>query len=222
MNIEEMKAKWTEYDAKLDSAIRLNEARVRMLAARGSLRGMFWFGLGGMVVNGVAAILLGDFIAEHLSEPGFWVPALVLDAGVLAQLAFAARQWLELRALDYGAPIVTIQKRLATLRLLRVRVAKWTLWLAPLLWVPLLIVGLEGVLGLNAYEIFPGVFLVANLGFGLAFLLTMIWLARRLAGRLDASPRLEILMDHLAGRSLTRATAMFREIDDLEREPLTD
>ena len=222
MNIEEMKAKWTEYDAKLDSAIRLNETRVRMLEARGSLRGMFWFGLGGMMVNGVGAMLLGEFIAGHLSEPGFWVPALVLDAGILAHLAFSVRQWVELRALDYGAPIVTIQRRLAALRLLRVRLAKWTLWLAPLLWVPLLIVGLEGLLGLNAYEIFPVAFLVANLAFGVAFLLTMIWLARRLEGRLDAAPWIETMMDHLAGRSLTRATAMLHEIADLEREPLTE
>ncbi|MBK5256445.1 MAG: hypothetical protein JJE39_10465 [Vicinamibacteria bacterium] len=98
---------------------------------------------------------------------------------------------------------------------------KWTLWLSPLLWTPLLIVGLEGILDLNVYEALPPSYLAANLGFGLAFLAMMRWLARRLEGRLKDSPRLETLMDYLAGRSLTQAKLTLKEIADFEREPST-
>jgi serine/threonine-protein kinase len=221
MNIDELKEKWGAYDRKLDHAIRLNEARVRMIDVRGSLFGVFWAGAGGLMLNGVAVMLLGDFIAGHLGQPEFWIPALALDGFVVAHIALAVRQLLALQALDYSAPVVTIQRKLAALRLLRVRIVKWTLWLSPLLWTPLLIVGLEGILGLNVYEALPVSYLAANLGFGLAFLAIMMWLARRFAGRLKNSPWLETLMDYLAGRRLTQARLALKEIADFEREPST-
>lgn len=221
MNIDELKEKWNTYDRKLDDAIRLNETRVRMIDVRRSLFRVFWAGAGGLVVNGVAVLVLGDFIAGHLSEPEFWIPALALDAFVVAHIAFAVRQGLALQDLDYSAPVVTIQRKLAALRLLRVRIVKWTLYLSPVLWTPLLIVGLEGIVGLNVYEALPASYLAANLGFGLAFLGMMMWLARRLEGRLEDSPRLETLMDYLAGRSLAQARLTLKEIADFEREPST-
>jgi serine/threonine-protein kinase len=218
MNIDELKEKWSSYDRKLDHAIRLNEARVRMIDVRRSLSRVYWPAAGGLVVNGVAVMILGSFIAGHLSEPEFWIPALALHAFVVAHIAWAVRQLLVLQALDYSAPVVTIQRKLAALRLLRVRIVKWTLGLAPLLWAALLVVGPEAIVGLNVYVALPASYLAANLGFGLAFLAMMMWLARRIEGRLKDSPRLESLMDDLAGRSLTEAKLTLKEIADFERE----
>lgn len=219
MNIDELKEQWSTYDRRLHDAIRLNETRVRMIDVRGSLFGVFWAGAGGLAVNGVAVMILGDFMAGHLNEPEFWIPALFLNGFVVAHIAFAVRQLLALQALNYSDPVVTIQRKLAALRLVRVRIVKWSLWLSPLLWTPLLIVGFEGILGLNVYEVLPARYLAANLGFGLAFLAMMVWLARRFEGRFKDSPRLETLMDYLAGRSLTQAMLTLKEIADFEREP---
>jgi serine/threonine-protein kinase len=221
MNLDELKEKWNIYDRKLDQAIRLNESRFRMIDVRGSLSRVFWRAAGGLVVDGVAVVILGDFIANHLSEPEFWIPALALDAFVVAHIAWAVRQLLALQALDYSAPVVTIQRTLAALRLLRVRAVKWTLGLAPLLWPALLVVGPEAIVGLNVYEALPMRYLAANLGFGLAFLAMVMWLARRVEGRFKRSPWLETLMDHLAGRSLTQARLTLQQIADFEREPST-
>lgn len=218
MNLDELKEKWAGYDRKLDTVIRLNETRIRKLETRRSLQRLFWFGLGDMAVNGMAAMLLGTFIAGHLKEPEFWLPAAILYVGVILQLAFAVRQWLELKAVDYSGPILLIQKRLAGLRLLRVRIVKWTLLVSPLLWTPLLIVLLKGLLDINAYQAFPANYLLANLAFGAAFLGLMVWMARHFADRLNRSPRLEQLMDHLAGRTLTDALAGLREIADFAQE----
>lgn len=221
MNLDELKEKWTDYDRKLDTAIRLNEARVRMLEPKATLQQMSRLGLLGLLVNGIAALWLGTFIAAHVNEPQFFWPAVILHAGVVAHIAFAVRQWLELKTVDYGAPVVTIQKRLAALRLLRIRVVKWTLWLSPLLWTPFLIVSLKGALGVDAYHIFPPSFLVANLGFGAASLALMIWMARHFADRFKSSPRMEQVLDHLAGRSLVDAMAGLSAIADFEREQTT-
>lgn len=221
MNLDELKEKWNTYDQKLDQAIRLNETRFRMIDVRGSLSRVFWPAAGGLVLDGIAMLILGDFIAGHLSEPEFWIPALALDAFVMAHIAWAVRQLIVLQALDYSAPIVTIQRTLAGLRLLRVQAVKWTLALSPLLWTALLVVVPEAILGLNVYEALPISYLAANLGFGLAFLAIVMWLARSVEGRFTGSPWLETLMDHLAGRSLTQARLTLRQIVDFEREPTT-
>lgn len=221
MNLDELKEKWNTYDQKLDHAIRLNETRFRMIDVHGSLSRVFWPVAGGLVVDGVAMVILGDFIAGHLSEPEFWIPALALDAFVVAHIAWAVRQLIVLQALDYAAPVVTIQRTLAALRLLRVRAVKWTLGLSPLLWTALLVVAPKAIVGLNVYEALPMSYLVANLGFGLAFLAVVMWLARRAEGRLKGAPWLETLMDHFAGRSLTRASLTLQQIVDFEREPST-
>jgi|CXWL01.1.fsa_nt_gi serine/threonine-protein kinase len=219
MNLDELKEKWASYDQKLDQAIRLNEIRFRLIDVRGSLSRVFWPAAAGLALDGIAMLILGDFIASHLSEPEFWIPALVLDAFVIAHIAWAVRQLLALRALDYSAPVVTIQRTLAALRLLRVQAVKWTLALSPLLWTALLVVGPEALVGLNVYEALPISYLAANLGFGLAFLATVMWVARHVEGRFNGSPWLETLMDHLAGRSLTNARLTLQQIVDFEREP---
>lgn len=53
------------------------------------------------------------------------------------------------------------------------------------------------------------------------FPLLMIWPARHFSDRFRGSPRLESLMDHLAGRSLAEALAGLSEIADFEGEPAT-
>ena len=219
MNLDELKEKWETYDQKLDHAIRLNEIRFRLIDVRGSLSRLFWPAAGGLVLDGIAMLILGDFIASHLSQPEFWIPALVLDAFVIAHSAWAVRQLVVLQALDYSAPIVTIQRTLAALRLLRVQAVKWTLALSPLLWTALLVVGPEALVGLNVYQALPISYLAANLGFGLAFLAAVTWLARHVEGRFKDSPWLETLTDHLAGRSLTKARLTLHQIADFEREP---
>ena len=188
-----------------------------MIDVRGSLSRVFWPAACGSVLDGIAMLILGDFIASHLSQPEFWIPALALDLFVVAHIAWAVRQLLILQALDCSAPVVTIRRALATLRLLRVRAVKWTLGLSPLLWTALLVVGPEALLGLNVYEALPFSYLAANLGFGLAFLTMVMWLARHVEGRFKGSPWLETSMDHLAGRSLAQARLTLQQIVDFER-----
>lgn len=56
------------------------------------------------------------------------------------------------------------------------------------------------------------------LGFGALFPLLILWLARHFKDRFRL-PRLEHLMDHLAGRSLTGALAGLSEIADFGGKP---
>jgi Sigma-70 region 2 len=86
-------------------------------------------------------VWLGSFNGDHFTEVRFLVPGMVLHLYVIGSLILGVHQWLALKRIDYGAPVVAIQKRLGELRVQRVRATKLILLSVLFLWTPLLIVG---------------------------------------------------------------------------------
>jgi hypothetical protein len=221
MDLQDMKNLWAEYDRKLETSLRLNTRILREMnlsKVDSSLKRLSRLLIFELVQDLAAVILLGMFIASHIGEMRFLAPALLLDVCAVSFLIRSGRQFAALHSLDYSAPVVTIQKQLAALRIERIRVTKWVLLLCPLLWAPLLVVALEGLFGLDAYLFLDGTWLAANLLLGLAFIPLMLWVARRVAGRWQGSPLFQSLMDDLAGRSLVAATGFLNELSRFEEE----
>lgn len=127
-------------------------------------------------------------------------------------------QWFALRNIDYSAPVVAIQKELGRLRLQELRILKWVMITAPLVWTPLLIVAIKGLLGLDAYAIFSGAWLAANVAFGVAVLLLAVWISRRYADRMERSPRIQRLMRSLSGYNLSAAEGFLNSLARFEEE----
>jgi hypothetical protein len=221
MELEDLKNRWADYDRKLDRSLRLNTLALREATAGrvdSSLRRLtrlLWFEL---LTTLPLVFLLGRFVADHLREARFLVPGLALGLGALGLALSAIHQLNALATLDLGAPVVEIQKRLERLRIWRIRTTQWTLLLSPLLWVPMLVVALEGLIGLDAYRIFDTAWLIGNLLFGVAFLLLMVWVSRRFADRLHRSPLVQSLLDDFAGRSLVAATGFLGALRRFEEE----
>ncbi len=220
MELDDLKQKWAEQDAKLEKSIRLNTRLLResgMARVGRALAPLSW----GIAVEGilnVATVLwLGSFLGDHIGEPRLAAPAALLFVCAIAILNVGIRQWVVLRTLDYGAPVVEIQKRLATLRVGRIRTTKWILLLSPLLWTPMLIVGFRALTGLDPYAFMDGKWLAANLLFGLVFLAGMLWLSKRYGDRWSRFPAVRHLMDAIAGRSLVAANGALQEIERFER-----
>jgi hypothetical protein len=113
---------------------------------------------------------------------------------------------------------VEIQKRMETLRAQRIRATMLTLLGAPLLWTPLLIVGLKGLLGLDAYAILSARYLLANALFGLAVIPLAVWIARRSADRMGRSPLVQRLLRDLAGHNLNAAAGFLSQLERFEAE----
>ncbi|HEV7517222.1 MAG TPA: hypothetical protein VGR07_13045, partial [Thermoanaerobaculia bacterium] len=171
----------------------------------------------------LAVVWLGDFIVGHLREPRFLLPAGLLDLGAIAFLGSCIRQLAEIASLNYSLPVVTVQKDLGKLRILRIRTTKWTMTLSFLLWFPALLVLLRGFLGVDLWRILGAVgnrdphlvvWMAANVLFGLLVALVLIWVSNRYADRLDRSPAIQRLLDDFAGRSLTQA---LRSLDSIVR-----
>jgi hypothetical protein len=221
MELDDLKQRWTELDRKLDTAIRFN-THVLQAALHGKaetalkrLSRWLWIGLG---INVIAALWLGWFIANHIEHPRFWLPAVGLHLCVIALIVASIHQLLAISQLDWGAPIVAIQRRLESLRILRIRTTKWTLLLSPLLWVPLLIVLLKGFFDVDTYADFSAAWLAANVLLGVLVIPVALWVSRLYADRLDQSPLLQRLLRDIAGRNLNTATEFLRSLAQFEEE----
>lgn len=221
MDLDDLKDQWNEYDRKLDASLRLN---TRLLGESGlnkaesALKRLSRFIVVSLLVNVLALVSLGMFTASHVSEVHFFVPAVVLHIFTILLIVSSIHQLVALRSIDYGAPIVAIQKMAEGLRIQRIRTTKWTLFVAPLLWTPLLIVIMKGLFGLNAYVVPGPKWLAMNLLFGLAFIPLMVWMSRRFADRMHRSPFVQRLMNDIAGRNLSAATSFLNSVSRFEED----
>lgn len=221
MALEDFKDEWADYDRKLDASLRLNARLLResgLGRTRSVLTRLLVRVVGDLVINLALVIALAMFVANHLDQPRFLVPGLVLNLGAILLVIGCAQQLALLKSIDYGAPVIAIQRRLQRLRILRIRTSKWLLLCVPLIWTPMLIVTLKGYLGLDAYASFSGRWLVANLVAGLAMIPLIIWISRRYAGRLQGAAFYRRLLDDIAGRNLAAATGYLDALASFETE----
>lgn len=230
MNLDDLKTRLASHDAKLDQALRLNTIAVRELQLLKTRSSLQWLTRGVVfeLLTGIIAVVwLGDFIAGHLHEPRFLVPALLIDLGAIAYLGACIRQLLVLGRLNYNLPVLAVQKELGVLRVLRTSTTKWTLILSFVLWFPLLLVLLRGLLGVDLWLVLGAIgdrhasffaWIVTNVAFGLAVASSLIWFSHRYESRPANSPTIQRFMDVLAGRSLTRAQQSLDSIVAFEAE----
>jgi len=231
MELDDLKTRLAEKDAKLDQVLRLNATAVRELQLSKTKSSLRWLVPGvvfELLMTIVAVVWLGDFIAGHLREPRFLLTAVLIDVCMIAFMGACIRQLAAIASLDYSLPVVTVQKELGRLRILRIRTTKWVMTLSFVLWFPVLIVLLKGFLGVDLWLILGAVgdrhgsfvaWVVANVLFGLAVALVMIWVWNRYANRVNPSPVIKHIMDDFAGRSLTKALSSLDAIVRFETEP---
>jgi len=221
MELDDLKRCWEAQDSKLDAGLRLNTALLQATVLRKTRGALRWLSLGLWIelpLHVLSVLLFGSFWFDHRTEPRFLIPGFALYLAALLLLITAIRQIFALSQVDYGAPVLEIQRRLGGLRAEREREVLWTLFASPLLWTPLLIVGIRGLLGIDPYRILGPSYLAANLAVGIAVLAIAFWVSRRFAGRMARSPRLQALLRTLAGHQLNRATGFLDTLDRFAAE----
>jgi hypothetical protein len=223
MDLDDLKQLWEEQDKKLDTVLTLRSYRLHAAAlgkAETAMKRLTWILWIELILNVGAALCMGSFIADHVTEPRFLLPAAVLHLFVIALLGSGIHQLVAIGSLDFGAPVLAIQKRLESLRYQRLRATMLTLLASPLLWIPMLIVAMKGLLGLDAYAILPADWLIGNVLFGLAVIPLAIWIARRYADRMERSPLLQRLLRDLAGYNLNAAAGFLSKLARFEEETI--
>lgn len=219
MELDEMKSAWLALDRRLErqEALNLNAFRDNRLdRLRATLRPL----LIGQVIQIIAGVLLAllfaPFWVEHLDTPHLLLTGLALHAYALMFIVFAARDLYMIQRVDYSAPVLEIQRRLAELRAWRVRVAPVFGAVGCLIWVPFLLWLFEVAFDVDVYALHPEVvyvFIAAGLGFLGVMLLAMRWMRNPRRARFT-----QILEDSMAGRAIAKAQRFVDEVASFARE----
>jgi hypothetical protein len=221
MELDELREKWAEHDRKLDQSIRLNRQLMRETYSRRA-KSALWrlaavLALGSITML-VIIVSLGHFIAQNRSLPKFTMPAILLDiAGIAALAALNAQIGLALK-IDYNQPVAAIQKRLATLRMFRIRYSQAIFLTSALLWAPMFIVIMKGFFGADIYRLFGTAWIVSNVAFGLAVLALGIWLAKKYGPGMSHSRLGQQFLKDIAGYNLNAAAGFLATLAEFEQD----
>jgi hypothetical protein len=225
MELDEMKAAWHELDQRLERnealQLRLRE-ELSIDRTRSALRGWLWLPGIELAISLLTAYLAGGFLADNwtqaLSAPTGAVPALVLFLLTIVSAVASVRQIVSVTTIDYAASVLSIQHRLAMARTLRIRLTQLGLLLWLPLWPMFMVFIVQYCLDFGIYRQFNLVWLAANVLFGLALALVLVWLTRRYGRAFVRWRPLLKLSDSIAGRKLVSAAAQMDEFARFERE----
>jgi hypothetical protein len=228
---DEMKGAWQALDRRLEREHALNFARFkqdRMRSVRGTLRPLIAGQLAQAFLGALTFVWSAMFWVEHRATPHLVALGVLGQLYAIALTAFAVVELVAVSQIDYAAPVLAIQKRIAELRARRIRMAPYFVVTGCVMWIPVTIVVFHQLGGAERWADRPEMvawsvwaaqpqvlaWLLANLVVVPALALLLLrWLRdprrARLAKRVD---------DELVGRSVVRAESMLAEIAEFERE----
>ena len=214
--LDDLKIAWKELNHQLErqNALTLRQMRESKLGRfRSGLRPLVFGQTLQLILGAVITVVSADFWVSHLSQLHLLLSGLFLQAYGILFIAFAVRDLMLIRRIDYAAPIVVIQRQLAELRAWHIRAAIWYSMAGSVVWLPVLIIILH-LLGADIWIQKPRAvwWLVASGFVCLAFNYGLVLLART-PGKCGRS-----LADSWIGRSVNRAQAALNEIEEFERE----
>jgi hypothetical protein len=217
MVLDDLKPAVAELDGKISQASSLSIAAYRgqtLDRTRASLRPVLWEHVGQIALGVIIALSVGPFWWNHRAEPGLLVSGLVLQLYAVLMIALGVRVIVLIRTLQLDAPVVQIQKALATLRRSYVMtgfIVGMPWWF---LWIPLISV----VFGIDPFADWPAGWLIANLLIGAVGALGTLWFFRSLWTSSVGSERRRGVEESVAGKSFMNARVFLEEIVSFERE----
>jgi hypothetical protein len=218
MELDDFQQRWLAQDRRIDEALRLNKRlwlRAELAAPRVSLRWVRVGALLNMLAGALCLLWTGAFIAANIHEPRFVVPAVALHLWLVAALATTIARFVKASAINYEAPVVTIQRQIEALRALTVRSTMWLfLFGVPIWFVPFCIVAMRSWFGVDLYRWFGGDVLLESFAWSVAGGVAL-WAVGRRVARWATGRR---VARGVAGRYLTKAEDQIAAIAAFERE----
>lgn len=221
MDMDELRAKWAEYDRKLETNLRINKNLLHVTYLGKTQSALKRLAVGGIIeamIHFPVLLWLGSFTYDYRMQMPFFLPGVGLYLFALAGFIVQIRHIALALMMDYNGPIADIQKQLGNLRISHIRLTQRIILTGPLLWVPLQIVLLKGLLGLDAYQLFGTTYLWVNVAVGVAFIPLALWLSKTFVDRLGHLPWVQQFMRDLAGYSLNEASQHLETLATFEEE----
>ena len=220
MELDDLKTAWRDLERRLDESeatARALQRDIKMDRARTALRRMSW---GQAVLAAIwiaVAVIVARFWIEQRATPHLLIAGLALHLYAVLGIISSAVQMAWIAGIDYAAPVVTLQRKLATLR--RARLCSQLVLGLPMwvLWVVATMVGAKWLLDIDLYAESPGWIHVCA-AIGIVGIVLTLWLPRRLVRTPRGSRFVQRMVDDLTGRSLVRVTGELDEIARFSRE----
>ena len=157
-DFDSLRGRWQDSGKRAEAALAFDAAALRAALAARSTRAFRWhsrFLLAGIGVGAGAIALLGAFLWQHLGDWRYALMSAALLALVGAEFVVDLRQFLALRSLDLGAPLLSVRTTVEALRARRATMAKWIALTSLLLWWPALLVAFKALAGVDALRFVP-------------------------------------------------------------------
>jgi hypothetical protein len=224
MDLDDLKAEWAKRDSALRHSLQTQTKLSRALLVETQMQklrsrnGMNVFEL----IIYIAFIVF--FGATAASSWGHWtvfVPTVLLDIWTIAMGALTFAERARLREVDFSAPVLDIQKRLAALQSERARVFQWAFLTGQILWwTPFILVLFWALLRVDLLAMSEPVrsFVAINIAVGVVLIPVLLWVSHVVGPKLAKSGVGRSMLDSVTGRDLAEARAIAARLAQFEAE----
>jgi serine/threonine-protein kinase len=219
MELDDLKGAWQSLDLKLDRLYAIELQTMREQKLRKVRQHLRFLSLGRVIqlLAGVAlTVVMGDFWLTHLEQPHLVICGALLHIYGIMLIVSSAREFYLISTIDYSAPVLTIQRRLARLRQWHMIEAYVFGLTGCFVWVPMVLVAFEILFGADIYLNAPAAvwaFMASTLIVVLGAAAVWHWLQRP-----DRAAIARRVTDHLVGKTVVRAESVLGELSRFEEE----
>jgi hypothetical protein len=228
MELEQLERRWQLLDQKLDRTITMHSSllrRAHLQAARRHVNRLAVWPMIDLVFAAVVVLASGSCLGDYWSSATLAIPTGALMMAGIFFLISNIRQLGDVFGITWDGPIGDIQLAMNRVRLARIRQLKWIILLGPLLWLCMMAVGGELLVGkrmLNVIASFDRAWLIGNIAFGILFIPVGMLFARMLSQSWQGSSFWKNLVDDVSGRSLVAARLELDRWSDVTNEQPID
>ena len=217
MELDDMKQAWALVNRQLELQQSLNLQMFRastMERAGRKLRPLWWGQIAQIIFGAYFMLSFAPYWVAHLGVAHLMIYGLAMHAYGLLIVLTAVRNLYLQSQLDYVAPVLEIQRRLAALRNWRLQEALVYGVTGCIIWIPFILLLLQRELGVDVWVRAPSV-VWWNLGAGIACVAVLYIIVR--ISRLPGREGLKTWLDNtVVGRSVRNTEALVNEIARFE------
>lgn len=224
MELDELKLEWNTIHARLDELTQRNKELsiiVRRPKVASAQRRLLIQPVIDIAGGFAALLILGNVWAAHWREPNMFPSLLVLHLAAVMVVGSNVVQVCQISRLSASASVVETLAQFAVVKRTRMHLLQSILISAPVLWTPLMTVGVRVLFGVDLVHSAP-VYVMANFGFSMLFVAVAVWLSMRYSGAAARNRKLAVILDSLAGRSVQQAHAELLELSALLTDEAVD
>lgn len=221
LDLDALKSRWAAQSREVDERLTLDvDAVRRRLSAKTAtaLERQRRRRLHALAFDIVAVAATLAFMVSHHGDLPYLLLALpfALFGVVVGQVDL--REWLALGRVDFAQPLTQLRSQYDALRERRLQVALAVAQLSVLSWLPLIMLLMKGLAGVDLLRYLPFSYIATNVGLGIALVPAVALAARWIARRRPDSPAWRRFFDETAGSDWQHTSDQLNRQLDFERE----